>query len=183
MQMSTRNYYNSVASCHVYVCVSEQSTAGLPLDLRTPEMATAPLTHHGQDPQVRRASTADVSTTRHPQASVPTGGDYGGEEAFQQPGGPAAHSSLRAGNGSVRLSVRPQGEDPQRSLFRVFVVVSLTVILLVVLWHDLRHPDSCVHFFLQTVIVAIVFAAAAAAGCAVVGGMASVAYSDCLALM
>ena len=31
------------------------------------------------------------------QACVLAGGDYGGEEAFRQSGGPTAHSSLRAG--------------------------------------------------------------------------------------
>ena len=33
---------------------------------------------------------------------------YGGEEAFRQPGGPAAHGSLHTGNQSFRLSVRQE---------------------------------------------------------------------------
>ena len=56
----------------------------------------------------RRASAAGVPTARHPQASVLAGGYYGGEEAFRQPKGPAAHSSLRAGNRSVHLRVRQE---------------------------------------------------------------------------
>ena len=52
-----------------------------------------------------------MSTARQPQASVLTSGDYGGEKALRQPGGPAAHGSLRAWNQiSVHLSVR-QKED------------------------------------------------------------------------
>ena len=58
----------------------------------------------------RRASTAGVSTTRHPQASVVAGGDYGGEEACRQPGGPTANSSLRAGKRSVHWSDRQEEE-------------------------------------------------------------------------
>ena len=45
------------------------------------------------------------------QASVLANGDYGGEEAFRQPGGPAAHSSLCATNqNGTHLSVRQEEE-------------------------------------------------------------------------
>ena len=59
----------------------------------------------------RRASTTGMSTAQHPQASVLAGGDYGGKEAFRQPGGPMAHSGLRAGNQSVHLSDRQEEEE------------------------------------------------------------------------
>ena len=39
------------------------------------------------------------------------GADCGGEEAFRQPGGPAVHSSIHAGNLYVHLSVRQEEEE------------------------------------------------------------------------
>ena len=50
-----------------------------------------------------RTSAAGMFTTQQPQVSVLAGGDYDGEEALRQPVGPAAHSSLCAGNCSVVL--------------------------------------------------------------------------------
>ena len=50
-------------------------------------------------------------TVHDPQASVLAGGDYGGEETCPQPERPAAHSSLRAENRSVRLRVRQEEEE------------------------------------------------------------------------
>ena len=74
-------------------------------------------------------------------------------------------------------------EDPQLSPFQLYVVVSLTVILTVVLWHDVRHPHSFIRFFLETAVIVIVAAAPVVVGCVVAGGMALAAYSDCLATM
>ena len=70
----------------------------------------------------RRASTAGVSTTQHPQASVLAGGDYGGEEAFRQSGGPTTQSSLRAGNQSVHLSDRQEEEEVIEIFAKVIVI-------------------------------------------------------------
>ena len=64
-----------------------------------------------------RTPAAGRSTARQPQASVVASGDYSGERAFRQPGGPAVHSSLRAGNRSVHLSVPHQEKQDSSSLF------------------------------------------------------------------
>ena len=50
-----------------------------------------------------RTSVAGMSTIRHPQASVLASRDYGEEEAFRQPRGPATHGRLHAGNLFVSL--------------------------------------------------------------------------------
>lgn len=55
--------------------------------------------------------------------------------------------------------------------------------LLLMLWHDARHPHSFLRFFLETAVVYVVAAASVTVGCFVAGGMVLAVYSDRLALM